>query len=614
MCGIAGFVGDGDRNMISKMLQVTSHRGPDDSGIYIHNNVGLGNNRLAVIDLSQRGHQPMFDKEKSVCIVYNGEVYNFKQLRGELQKYYDFYSDSDTEVILYAYKRWGTNCLTHLNGMFAFVIYDIKRNLLFGARDRLGEKPFKYYWDKKNFIFASEIKAILSALKTKPEMDFKAINDYLTLQYVPAPRTGFENIFKLPPGHFFILKNGKLVINKYWELDYSKKLQYSEDEWIEILEKKIEDSVKARMLSDVPIGSFLSGGIDSSAVTAIMARELSKRVKTFSVGFSDPTFDETNYAKVVAKMYHTDHSFVKITAKSFGEELKNIADNYDEPFADNSLIPSLFLSRLARKKVTVALSGDGGDENFAGYDRYSIVCLSNLYNRVPREIRDLVFKQSANLLYGLTPTMFTSRLKTFTDTFDHKFYKRYLYYRSFLDNIDKKFILNNYDDTFSIFKDNYNRKFDDIDNALKTDISSYLPEDLLFKMDTASMSASLEVRAPLLDYELMELTAQMPSNYKVNLFNKKIIFKKMLLKNKLLPESIVNRPKRGFNAPIARWLKNDLKTFVMEELTSKKFRESGLFNNKNLDTYINNYYTGNLNYYNNIFALLTLSLWINKYF
>lgn len=614
MCGIAGFVGDGDRNIISKMLQVTSHRGPDDSGIYIHNNVGLGNNRLAIIDLSQKGHQPMFDKEKSVCIVYNGEIYNFKQLRRELQEYYDFYSDSDTEVILYAYKRWGTNCLAHLNGMFAFVIYDIKKNLLFGARDRLGEKPFKYYWDKKNFIFASEIKAILSALKTKPQMDFRAINNYLTLQYVPAPWTGFENIFKLPPGHFFILKNGKLVINKYWELDYSKKLQYSEDEWIEILEKKIEDSVKARMVSDVPIGSFLSGGIDSSAVTAIMARSLSKRIKTFSVGFSDPTFDETNYAKIVAKMYHTDHSYIKITAKSFCEELQNIADNYDEPFADNSLVPSLFLSRLARKKVTVALSGDGGDENFAGYDRYSIVYLSNLYKNVPKEIRDLVLKPSANLLYGLAPTRFTSRLKTFTTTFDYKFYKRYLYYRSFLDNADKRFIFKNYEDTFSIFKDSYNSKIDHIDNALKIDISSYLPEDLLFKMDIASMSESLEVRAPLLDYGLMELTAQMPSDYKVNLFNKKIIFKKMLLKNNLLPEAIINRPKRGFNAPIAKWLKNDLKSFVIEELNSKKFRESGLFNNKNLDTYIDNYYTGNLDYSNNIFALLTLSMWINKYF
>ncbi len=615
MCGIVGFVGDGDRTTISKMLQITSHRGPDDSGIYINKNVGLGNNRLAVIDLSRKGHQPMFDGEKSISIVYNGEIYNFLQIKEELKKYYHFKSDSDTEVILYAYKKWGTNCLDHLNGMFAFVIYDIKKNLLFGARDRLGEKPFKYYWDKKNFIFASELKAILSVLKTKPKMDFKAINDYLTLQYVPAPLTGFENIFKLAPGHFFILKDGKLTINKYWEIDYSKKFQFSEDEWIEVLEKKIEESIKARMISDVPVGSFLSGGIDSSTVTAFMAKNSSKRIKTFSVGFNDPVFDETKYAGEVAKIYHTDHSSIKITAKLFGDELQNIVDYYDEPFADNSLIPSLFLSRLARKDVTVALSGDGGDENFAGYDRYSIVYLNNLYEKLPKVFRDLAIKLAINTLYGLTPSTFTSRLKTFVNTFDYKFYKRYLYYMSFMNDIDKRFILRKYEnDTFSIFKDNYNTKLDLVDNALNIDICSYLPEDLLYKMDTASMSASLEVRAPLLDYQLMELSAQMPSEYKVNMFNKKIIFKKMLLKKKLLTENIINRPKRGFNAPIKKWLKNDLKGFVMEELASKKFRDSGLFNNKNLDIYINNYYTGNLNYGNNIFALLTLSLWINKYF
>lgn len=614
MCGIVGFVGDGDRKTISKMLQVTSHRGPDDRGIYINGNVGLGNNRLAVIDLSRNGHQPMFDNEKSICIVYNGEIYNFRQIRRELQKYYHFKSDSDTEVILYAYKKWGTECLNHFNGMFAFVVYDMKKNLLFGARDRLGEKPFKYYWDNKNFIFASEIKAILSVLKTKPKMDFLAINHFLTLQYVPAPLTGFENIFKLPPGHFFIMKNGKLSINKYWELDYSKKLQYSTDEWIDILEEKITSSVKARMISDVPIGSFLSGGIDSSTVTAIMAKNSPNKIKTFSVGFSDPVFDETKYAEIVAKMYHTDHTYIRVNAKSFRNELQNFADHYDEPFADNSIIPSLFLSRLARKDVTVALSGDGGDENFAGYDRYSVVYFGNLYENLPKELRDLVIKLPVNALNNLIPNKFTSRLKTFVNTFDYKFYKKYLYYMSFMDTADKRSILVKPKDTFSIFKDIYNPKLDLIDNALKTDISSYLPEDLLFKMDIASMSSSLEVRAPLLDYELMELTAQMPSSYKINLLNKKIIFKKMLLKKGLLPEIIINRPKRGFNAPIESWLKKDLKNFVMEELNSKKFRESGLFNNKNLDVYIDNYYKDKLNYSNNIFALLTLSLWINKYF
>jgi len=621
MCGIVGYVGDVNREKIGKMLRVIAHRGPDDKGIFIKGDVGLGNNRLAVIDLSFRGHQPMFDNEKSVCIVYNGEIYNFREVREELQGKFEFRSGSDTEVIIYAYKKWGVGCLKHLNGMFAFVIYDLKKNLLFGARDRLGEKPLKYFFDGETFIFASEIKGILSVLKEKPKMDLIAISDYLTLQYVPAPKTGFENIYKLPPASYFIFKNGKLKIYKYWNLDFSKKLDIGENEWMGLLEEKINNSVKDRMVSDVPIGAFLSGGIDSSATVAFMAMNSSKPIKTFSVGFSDPSFDETEFSKLVAKKYKTDHSYIKINSEIFKEELPKIADYYDEPFADNSLIPTLFLSRFARKEVTVALSGDGGDENFAGYERYSIVKFGNGYKIMPRVLRGLLVRPVVDLLFIINPSLLTSRIKTFADTFDLPFYKKYLYYKSFFNNKDKQSIFSgkinkmlSKEDTFLVDKGQYDAKLSWIDKALKSDINSYLPEDLLFKTDIASMSAGLEVRAPLLDYELMELTAKMPSNLKIRNFNKKYIFKKMLIERKILPKEVVNRPKRGFVAPIGNWLKNDLKEYTLDRLNSKKFRQSEIFDGKGLDEYIKRYYSTNLNYHNNIFALLALSNWINKYF
>lgn len=619
MCGIVGYVGeDIDRDKIAKMLQATAHRGPNDSGMYINGNVGLGNNRLAVIDLSPKGHQPMFDNEKAVCIVYNGEMYNFMELRQELKKDYKFKSNSDTEVVIYAYKKWGINCLKHLNGMFAFVIYDIKNNLLFGARDRLGEKPLKYFFDGKTFIFASEVKGILPVLKEKPEMDIEAISDYLTLQYVPSPKTGFKNIFKLPQASYFIFKDGKLKINKYWSLNFSEKLNISDEEWMELLEAKINQCVRSRMVSDVPIGSFLSGGADSSAVTAFMAKNSMKRINTFSIGFDDPKFDETKFSSLVAKRYNTDHSCIRVDLQIFKEELFKMSDYYDEPFADNSLIPSLFLSRFARKKVTVALSGDGGDENFAGYTRYDIVKFGESYRKIPKAFRDLFIKPAAGLGFVISPNLLTRRIKTFVETFDLPFYKKYLFYKSFFTNDDKRQIFSNImtnsPDTFLTGKTDFDRKLSNMDNALKSDINSYLPEDLLYKMDIASMSASLEVRAPLLDYKLMELTAKIPDNLKLRGLNKKYIFKKLLLKKNILSEEIVNRPKKGFNPPIGNWLKNDLKKYTLESLSSKKFRMAGIFDNKKLDSYIGKYYSTNLNYHNNIFALLTLSNWVNKYF
>ena len=615
MCGIVGYIGDTSTGKINKMLSAISHRGPDDHGVYVNKQYGLGNNRLSVIDLSKNGHQPMFDNEKTICIVYNGEMYNFKNLRNELKKEFKFKSETDTEAIIYAYKKWGVDCLTHLNGMFAFVIYDIKKNLLFGARDRLGEKPLKYYLDGNKFIFASEIKAILQVLETKPEMDYQAVSDYLTLQYIPAPRTGFKNIYKLPPASYFIYKNGKLKISKYWNLDFKNKTSMQEDEVVNQLDACVSESVKNCMVSDVSLGAFLSGGIDSSAVVAYMAKNSNKRISTFSIGIKNSDFDESGFANSVAKLYKTNHSTLMVDSKMFLNTIEKCCDYYDEPFADNSMIPTLLLSKFTRNKITVALSGDGGDELFAGYDRYNIVRFGEYYSYIPKGLRNSLVKPIANEIFNIIPSLLASRIVIFAKTFDRKFYDKYTYYKSFFNHEDKIKILKDkrYADA-KYYMSGFNSKYTPIDNSLSMDIASYLPEDLLFKTDIASMSASLEVRAPLLDYGLMEFAAKIPDRLKIKNFNKKYIFKKMLLEKNILPKSIIDRKKQGFVMPIGEWLKNDLKNYTIETLSSKKFRNAGIFNDKKLDSYIDNYYPNDLKYHNNMFALLSLSNWINKYF
>lgn len=619
MCGIAGYVGNGDKKTLVAMLQSISHRGPDDNGIFIDGEIGLGHNRLSIIDLSSRGKQPMFDSEKTVCIVFNGEIYNFQDLRKQLESKYSFKSKTDTEVLLYAYKEWGVRCLEKLNGMFSFVIYDKKKQLLFGARDRLGEKPLKYYLDRNIFAFASEIKGLLPILKSTPEIDPVAIDHYLTFQYVPVSHTGFKNIFKLPRAHYFIFKNGKLQIKQYWDISFTEKLSLSEEDWEEMLLQKIKESVKTRLIADVPIGVFLSGGVDSSAVVALMAQNSRLPVKTFSIGFEDPNFNELKYANIVAKHYQTDHQTFKVTYRMMSDIFVRLADYYDEPFADNSAIPMLLLSQLTRKHVRVALSGDGGDENFGGYTRYNVVAFSQFYKRVPKIARSLL-TTGARITDLVANTKLTHRAYTYATTFDLPFYERNVYYNCFFDNKTKNHLytrefreLIDNSDSFQIFKSLYKPQISDLDNALNFDFSYYLPEDLLFKTDIASMAFSLEVRSPLLNHELVELTSRMPDWLKVKFFNKKYILKKLLVKNNILPKEVVYRSKKGFVAPIEKWLKGDLKNFVIDQVTSSKLLSKNIFDRERLRQYLQDYFQDKHTDSNNIFSLLSLSSWINKY-
>lgn len=618
MCGIVGYGGFTNKVSIEKAVNEIKHRGPDGNGFEYFEGVALGNTRLAIIDLSPKGHQPMFNYDKSLCITFNGEIYNYKEVKKLLEKKYRFQSNSDTEVILYAYSEWGFKCLEKLDGMFSFVIYDIKKKLMFGARDRLGQKPLKYYFDKGKLIFSSEIKAILKLLDKKPEINNVAIDNFLTLQYVPSPQTGFKRIYKLPPGHYFIFRKNKLFTEKYWSLNFSKKIELSLGEWENLIFLEIKRAVKSHLVSDVPVGALLSGGLDSSIIVALMAMNSSKRINTFNIGFDDSKFDESRYAKKVSNLYKTNHTQFSVTSDDLINNIENVIDIFDEPIADNSILPTILVSKLARTKVKVALTGDGGDENFAGYERYTIVNLSKYTSSLSPILKKMLHLTS-KISFKLYPGKHTERLNRFLATIDDPFYRKYLNYNSFFTNAIKHSLYSvefrkaiGKNDSFEIYRKLYDRKLDILDNSLKIDINTYLPDDLLYKSDSASMAYGLELRSPFLDHNLMEKIAAMPSNMKLKLLTKKGILKEIALKNNLLPEDIINRPKHGFTVPLNKWFKGKLKIYINDKILSSSMIGK-IFEEESLKKYLGIYHKTNLNYDNNIFALLILSLWFDKY-
>lgn len=618
MCGIVGYAGFDKSSSLNSAIEKIKHRGPDGSGAQYLNGVALGNTRLAIIDLSSKAKQPMYNYDRSLCITFNGEIYNFREVKKLLEDKYPFKSNSDTEVILYAYQEWGIKCLEKLRGMFAFVIYDRKKKLLFGARDRLGQKPLKYYFESGKFIFASEIKAILTLLDSKLAIDEFAIDDFLTLQYIPSPKTGFKKIYKLPPAHYFIYRGNRLSVHRYWSLNFETKLILSEDQWCDLVYREIEKSVTSHMVSDVPVGALLSGGLDSSIVVALMSMNTADRIHTFSIGFDETSFDETRYAKLVSDMYKTKHTQFSVTSSDLLKNVKNLAEIYDEPIGDNSILPTLLVSKLTSAKVKVALTGDGGDENFAGYDRYTFVELSSYISRFPitaKKVFSLIAKSA--LLYR--PSKLSERMDRFITGVDEQFYRKYINYNLFFTIPVKRYLYSPdfkrivaKNDTYKIYRGLYDKNLSDVDNALRIDISTYLPDDLLYKSDSASMAYGLELRAPLLDHILMEKVAAMPASMKLRLATKKRILKKIAAKNKLLPKEVIYRKKHGFTAPLNKWFKGPLKEYIYEQILSSDMTGS-IFDKTRLKTYLDDYYRTNLAYDNNIFALLILSLWFDKY-
>lgn len=628
MCGIAGKIYFNHQTVspaqLKKMGEALIHRGPDDSGEYVSpdQKVGLSFRRLAIIDLSAKGHQPMKYKNR-YWIVFNGEIYNFQVLRRKLEKKgATFRSQTDTEIILALYDHYRERCVDYLRGMFAFAIYDEKEQVLFCARDRVGKKPFKYFYDNRVFLFASELKAILTQKEYKKAVDYEAIHHYLTLQYVPAPQTGFLGIHKLEPGHYLLVdvKKGTLTKKRYWRLDYSKKLELEESEWKKRILAKLEESVALRMIADVPLGAFLSGGIDSSAVVAMMSRHSKNPVKTFSIGFKEARFNELPYARMVADKFKTDHTEF-IVEPSAVELLPLLVRHYEEPYADSSALPSYFVSKLTREHVTVALNGDGGDENFAGYSRYSIQKFALAYDRF-RYLHHFIGQPAAEAFSRLVHTTLAERVQRFSRTLSKPYPERYVNYicyftneaksRLYTDEFHAKIASKNSEDIIAAQFANAKTP-DTLDQTLYADFVSYLPDDLLVKMDIATMAVSLEARSPFLDHEMLELTAQMPFSLKLKGRDRKKYILKEALRG-IVPDQAMFRPKMGFGVPIENWFRGDLDQYTKDILLSERSLGRGLFRRDAVENILASHKKTKINFANQIWALLTLELWFREYF
>lgn len=627
MCGITGkikFSGSVNDGEIQTMNAALAHRGPDDTGVYISpdRRVGLGHQRLSIIDLSPLGHQPMRLSGR-YTIVYNGEIYNFQEKRAELQQAgYRFRSQSDTEVILALYDRYKEACVEHLRGMFSFALYDEQEQTLFCARDRVGKKPFKYYLDENVFIFASELKAILTQPEYVREPDFTAIHHYLTLQYCPAPLTGFKNLKKLPAGHTLTLnlRTKEHAIKRYWKLDYSKKLDLPEIEWKERILTKLDESVRLRMISDVPVGAFLSGGIDSSAVVALMSRHSEQSIKTFSIGFREEKYNELQYARMIAERYGTEHTEFIVEPKAM-EVLPLLIRHYEEPYADSSALPTYYVSKMTRDHVTVALNGDGGDENFAGYTRYSAFKLSLGLEKLGL-LNSALLKPATSAAAKIFPHVLTERAARFSSSLEDDYRRRYMMFTSYFTNIQKAQLYTDkfkaqvwQDDTSDLIASHFTDagSRDRTEQAVYADFATYLADDLLVKVDIASMAVALEGRSPFLDHEFLELTSQIPFHLKLRgLNNKKYILKKAL--EDLVPHEILYRPKMGFGVPIAEWFRGELKEFTRVKLLSGEIIRRSLFRREAIERLLDDHCSKKVSYAPHIWALLTLELWFEEYF
>ncbi len=621
MCGIAGIYSFSDKlvaeDVIKKMCNVIIHRGPDEEGIFVDKKIALGIKRLAIIDL-ETGHQPIFNENKSICIVLNGEIYNFQELRSDLEKIgHKFYTKTDVEALVHLYESYGVECLKYLRGMFAFALWDKNNQRLFLARDRVGKKPLYYTINNGRLVFASEIKSILEYLNFVPEINYQAIDLFLTYQYIPQPMTIYKNIFKLPPASYMLCdKQGNIKITRYWDLDFTKKQKISFYDACSKIKEILTQATKLRLISDVPLGAFLSGGHDSSIIVGLMAENSSTKVKTFSVGFKDQDFSELKYAKIVAKHFSTEHTEIIVEPKMV-EILPKLVWYYDQPFADTSMIPSYYVANVTRKYVKVALNGDGGDENFCGYLRYQALKLSSLF---PLELLGSKFYHTLGNFIPLIETTSAKNkfryFKRFFTALGNPLPVRNVLWHCFFSNEFKNFVYsefmknkiknNAYDYLVETF---YSAKaYDLIDKISYTDINTYLPEDLLVKMDIASMANSLEARSPFLDHKLLEFTASIPSNWKLKYgFKTKYILKKTF--EKFLPQQIIRRHKQGFGLPIGRWLKEDLKWYVREIIFSEKFQKRKIFNFSNVKFLVERHFSGKEDHGYRIFALLVLELW-----
>jgi asparagine synthase (glutamine-hydrolysing) len=618
MCGIAGVIGSEpsakvEIPMVRRMCQTIIHRGPDDEGIYVKGEAGLGMRRLSIIDLAG-GHQPVHNEDETVWIVFNGEIYNFPELRPELEERgHRFYTNTDTEVIVHLYEDFGAQCVDKLRGMFAFAIYDERRRRLLLARDRLGKKPLYYALTDRGLLFASEIKAILAVAPELKQTSLEGILYFLAFDYIPDPCTAFDRIHKLSPGHLLEFANGKIDVQQYWDLPaYGTREAISEEECLEELEHRLAEAVRIRLISDVPLGALLSGGTDSSTVVALMARASSKPVKTFSIRFRNDDFNEADYARSVAQRFRTEHHELTIEP-NIQETLNTLTRSLEEPFGDSSILPTYYISSLARQHVTVALSGDAGDELFAGYDRYRVSLRRPVVELMPTWTGRL-YRQH---LFPLLPQGLWGRQFAYNISLPWR--ERYLNGISFLCPRDRERSLFSDDflasvekckDPFDLFR-SYIEKApapDALSRLLYVDTKTYLTADILTKVDRMSMATSLEVRVPILDHVFVEWVTGLPARLKLHDGKQKYIFKK-LAERLGVPSGVLYRPKQGFSLPLVHWIRKELRDDLPRLLLEPRTIQRGYFKPNAIRQLLDEHMTGRRNHTGKIWQLLIFELW-----
>ena len=625
MCGISGVAGclATNRAHLERMNAAMLHRGPDGEGSYWSDEAGIGlaMRRLAIIDVAG-GDQPIYNEDGSICLVFNGEIYNFIELRQMLEAAgHRFATHSDSETIVHAYEEYGPACVERLWGMFAFAVWDSRQQQLLLARDRLGKKPLAYYADARGGLaFASELHALLRHPGVPRAIDPRAIDDYLTYLYVPAPSTAYQHVKKLPPAHRLIWRHGRITVEPYWQVRFSAKLAISEDEALEQFAALFRDAVRRRLIADVPLGAFLSGGMDSSSVVAEMAELSAGPVKTFSIGFGERDFDELFFARKVAERFGTEHHELIVEPRAL-EILPTLVEHYGEPYADSSAIPSYYVSRMTRQHVTVALNGEGGDELLAGYERHWAARIAARYDTVPRFVRHGLIRPLIPLLpEPRQRRALLRRAKRFMAAAHLPVLERYLHWVGAYTPAQKQSL---YTPEFAGQLDGYaaghwlqealapEPQLDPVDAVQRADTLLYLPGDLEVKIDIASMANSLEARSPLLDHRLVELCAALPSSYKLRGRTSKWLLRRLMRDR--LPPAILSRPKMGFGVPVGEWLRGELRPLLYDTLLSPRALGRGYFRPEAVRALVDEHLSRRADRTAHLWALLMLELWFRQF-
>jgi len=618
MCGIAGIVHTdssrpADRGTIVRMTDAMAHRGPEAEGFFVHNQVALGHRRLRIIDL-EGGKQPLFNEDHSVVVVYNGEIFNFREVQAELEaKGHQFRTHCDTEVIVHAYEEYGEQCPSKFRGMFAFAIFDLRANRLFLCRDRLGIKPLYYTFEQGTLLFASEVNALLRGMTQRPGIDRGLLDFYVSLGYVPGAQTLFEGIEKLLPGHTLTLEHGRPRISQYWDLEDRAPLDLTFDQAKEQFEGLLNESIRMRLMSDVPLGAFLSGGLDSSAVVACMSRMTREPVKTFSVGYADdPESSELGYARVVADHFKTDHHEFVLEPGDFFQSLDLLLSHTEEPVVESAAVALYHLSKLAKEHVTVILSGEGGDEILAGYPLYQIMPkvdrLHSVLRHVPRPIIRMLARQLGKEKYVKYADWASSPL-------EHRYW-------GISSDVTPWIKSDMYDSALSDgrndrVRDYFERLFNRLPSSSNlrrmtyVDLKTWLPDDLLLKADKMTMAASLELRVPLLDHKLLEFSTALPDSYRLRDGQGKYLLKKVM--ESYLPQQIIYRKKRGFPVPVARWFRTELYARTAEILLDSRTLSRQYFTRSYIERILSRHRAGHEDLSRRIFSMLALETWHRRY-